>query len=82
MFCSLTQLCCLPALDYIILSSLSNCVCLLLAVQDCLEDLTGKGLQDLQAGLIRTPLPPQETFMDGVCEASWHSFHSRDVSAA
>ncbi|GFR42511.1 hypothetical protein Agub_g3403 [Astrephomene gubernaculifera] len=28
------------------------------------EDLTGKGLQDLRDGLIRTPLPPLETFLD------------------
>ncbi|KAH9532116.1 hypothetical protein CY35_19G072600 [Sphagnum magellanicum] len=28
------------------------------------EDLTGKGLMDLAAGLIRTPLPPKETFLD------------------
>lgn len=29
------------------------------------EDLTGRGLQDLRAGVMRTPLPPNETFMDG-----------------
>lgn len=29
------------------------------------EDLTGLGLQDLRAGIIRAPLPPAETFMDG-----------------
>ncbi|PNH11388.1 CCA tRNA nucleotidyltransferase, mitochondrial [Tetrabaena socialis] len=28
------------------------------------EDLTGRGLQDLRDGLIRTPLPPMETFLD------------------
>ncbi|KAG2501328.1 hypothetical protein HYH03_001120 [Edaphochlamys debaryana] len=28
------------------------------------EDLTGRGLQDLRDGLIRTPLPPLETFLD------------------
>lgn len=28
------------------------------------EDLTGKGLQDLRSGLIRTPLPALQTFMD------------------
>ncbi|RDB28981.1 CCA tRNA nucleotidyltransferase, mitochondrial [Hypsizygus marmoreus] len=28
------------------------------------EDLTGKGLDDLRSGLIRTPLPPRETFLD------------------
>ena len=30
------------------------------------EDLTGKGLDDLRKGIIRTPLDPQITFMDGV----------------
>ncbi len=34
-------------------------------MQGAVEDLTGRGLQDLRAGLIRTPLPPQETFLDG-----------------
>ena len=29
------------------------------------EDLTGKGLDDLRAGLLRTPLPARETFLDG-----------------
>eukprot|EP00898_Chlorokybus_atmophyticus_P008259 jgi/Chlat1/8434/Chrsp80S07921 len=28
------------------------------------EDLTGKGVDDLRRGIIRTPLPPQETFLD------------------
>jgi tRNA nucleotidyltransferase (CCA-adding enzyme) len=28
------------------------------------EDFTGKGLDDLQAGVVRTPLPPLETFTD------------------
>lgn len=28
------------------------------------EDFTGKGLNDLQNGIIRTPLPPRETFLD------------------
>ncbi|GLI66087.1 hypothetical protein VaNZ11_009809 [Volvox africanus] len=28
------------------------------------EDLTGRGLQDLRDCLIRTPLPPRETFLD------------------
>ncbi|CAL1696684.1 unnamed protein product [Somion occarium] len=28
------------------------------------EDFTGKGLTDLEHGIIRTPLPPRETFMD------------------
>ncbi|KAF9458754.1 hypothetical protein BDZ94DRAFT_1269959 [Collybia nuda] len=28
------------------------------------EDFTGKGLEDLRNGIIRTPLPPRETFLD------------------
>ncbi|KAI8983356.1 hypothetical protein BD414DRAFT_515839 [Trametes punicea] len=28
------------------------------------EDHTGKGLDDLRNGIVRTPLPPRETFMD------------------
>ncbi|KAG6866248.1 hypothetical protein C0991_006835 [Blastosporella zonata] len=28
------------------------------------EDYTGKGLEDLRNGVIRTPLPPRETFLD------------------
>lgn len=30
------------------------------------EDFTGKGIDDLKKGIIRTPLDPQVTFMDGV----------------
>ncbi len=30
-----------------------------------MEDFTGRGLADLDARLIRTPLPAAETFMDG-----------------
>jgi hypothetical protein len=33
--------------------------------EDTVEDLTGKGLEDLRQGVLRTPLPPQETFKDG-----------------
>jgi hypothetical protein len=33
--------------------------------QGIVEDLTGKGMDDLRAGLIRTPLPPSVTFLDG-----------------
>lgn len=29
-----------------------------------IEDLTGRGLEDLQAGLLRTPLQPLQTFLD------------------
>jgi tRNA nucleotidyltransferase/poly(A) polymerase len=29
------------------------------------EDLTGKGMDDLRSGLLRTPLPPAVTFLDG-----------------
>ncbi|VVT50473.1 uncharacterized protein SAPINGB_P002775 [Magnusiomyces paraingens] len=32
--------------------------------ENCVEDLTGRGLQDLRDGIIRTPLPPFETFND------------------
>lgn len=28
------------------------------------EDYTGRGLSDLQEGIVRTPLPPRETFLD------------------
>ncbi|KAJ7785788.1 hypothetical protein B0H16DRAFT_1295113 [Mycena metata] len=28
------------------------------------EDCTGKGIEDLKSGTIRTPLPPRETFLD------------------
>ena len=35
------------------------------------EDFTGKGLDDLlEHKLIRTPLPPSETFRDGELDAS------------
>jgi len=30
----------------------------------CVEDFTGRGLDDLRAGIIRTPLTPMETFLD------------------
>lgn len=30
----------------------------------CVEDFTGMGLEDLQAGIVRTPLPPRTTFLD------------------
>jgi tRNA nucleotidyltransferase (CCA-adding enzyme) len=29
------------------------------------EDFTGRGLEDLRTGVIRTPLAPKETFLDG-----------------
>lgn len=29
------------------------------------EDLTNRGMDDLRAGIIRTPLTPMETFLDG-----------------
>jgi hypothetical protein len=29
------------------------------------EDLTGRGIADMKQGIIRTPLPPRETFLDG-----------------
>lgn len=33
--------------------------------QGVVEDLTGRGMSDLRAGLIRTPLPANDTFLDG-----------------
>jgi Poly A polymerase head domain len=30
-----------------------------------IEDFSSQGLDDLRAGIIRTPLAPRETFMDG-----------------
>mmetsp|Transcript_36077 Transcript_36077/g.57988 ORF Transcript_36077/g.57988 Transcript_36077/m.57988 type:complete len:682 (+) Transcript_36077:217-2262(+) len=30
----------------------------------CVEDFTGAGLEDLQKGIVRTPLPPRTTFLD------------------
>ena len=33
---------------------------------DTVEDFTGKGKRDLADGIVRTPLQPQETFMDGM----------------
>ena len=32
--------------------------------EDKVEDFTGKGLDDLKQGVIRTPLPPRTTFLD------------------
>ncbi|KAM9937670.1 hypothetical protein OXX80_002807 [Metschnikowia pulcherrima] len=32
--------------------------------EDKIEDLTGRGLADLEAGVLRTPLPPLQTFLD------------------
>lgn len=32
--------------------------------EDKVEDFTGKGLDDLRQGVIRTPLPPRTTFLD------------------
>lgn len=31
---------------------------------DSIEDFTGKGLSDLKNGILRTPLPPKQTFLD------------------
>lgn len=33
--------------------------------QGMVEDFTGRGIADLREGIIRTPLPPTETFLDG-----------------
>ena len=35
-----------------------------LDMESTVEDFTGKGLEDLKEGIIRTPLPPYETFID------------------
>ena len=35
-----------------------------------IEDLTGKGQQDLADGIVRTPLPAHETFQDGAVLAA------------
>lgn len=37
--------------------------------QQKVEDLTGKGLDDLKNGIIRTPLDPHITLMDGMSHA-------------
>jgi tRNA nucleotidyltransferase/poly(A) polymerase len=29
------------------------------------EDFTGRGIDDMRQGIIRTPLPAKETFLDG-----------------
>lgn len=50
---------------------------------DVVEDLTGKGLEDLRQGILRTPLPPQETFKDGeqhqLCVLWWHGMGKQQV---
>lgn len=35
------------------------------------EDFTGKGKRDLADGIVRTPMQPQETFMDGMLSTIW-----------
>lgn len=40
------------------------------------EDFTGKGKQDLADGIVRTPLQPQETFMDGMNAVYHHTSSS------
>lgn len=42
------------------------------------EDFTGKGLDDLKAGVIRTPLPPVQTFLDGKFVLAKHQRTPRD----
>jgi tRNA nucleotidyltransferase (CCA-adding enzyme) len=32
--------------------------------EGAIEDFTGRGVADLEAGVVRTPLPPRETFLD------------------
>lgn len=31
-----------------------------------IEDFTGRGIEDMKEGIIRTPLPAKETFLDGM----------------
>lgn len=38
------------------------------------EDFTGRGLDDLRAGIIRTPLEPRVTFLDGAAFPPLPSF--------
>ena len=38
-----------------------------------MEDFTGRGLADLREGIIRTPLPPTETFLDGELQTVSHT---------
>ena len=40
-----------------------------------LEDFTGKGKQDLADGVVRTPMQPQDTFMDGMLATITHAAH-------
>ncbi len=35
------------------------------------EDFTGRGLSDLRDGVLRTPLPPLETFREGESVVVW-----------
>lgn len=35
-----------------------------------MEDFTQRGLEDLRAGILRTPLDPFVTFKDGACAAT------------
>ena len=46
------------------------------------EDFSGQGLDDLRAGIIRTPLAPRETFMDGEQPGQQHSSCRGDPIAA
>lgn len=32
--------------------------------QEIIEDFTGRGMEDLRQGILRTPLPPKQTFLD------------------
>jgi hypothetical protein len=45
------------------------------------EDFTGKGLDDLRAGVLRTPLPPLQTFLDGARVAGGAATRGRARSA-
>jgi tRNA nucleotidyltransferase (CCA-adding enzyme) len=43
------------------------------------EDWTGKGLQDLHAGIIRTPLEPRVTLLEGVCQGLHTSVYQSTI---
>lgn len=54
------MLCCVfPCRDFTINSLFYN------LNEGTVEDFTGKGRDDLRQGVLRTPLPPLQTFLDG-----------------
>lgn len=60
MSCCCAVLCCVfPCRDFTINSLFYN------LNEGTVEDFTGKGRDDLRQGVLRTPLPPLQTFLDG-----------------